>query len=865
MNTNPNAVEKLLRQQRRWNQYAWSLMVLAAGLAITLAFEWHRHPSLARVENWGHLPQWWLGGLATTLVAAAAIYFFRRNSVVQAAQAMDAQWQTKNRLETAAALSSAPDAIARAQREETAGFVEQTQLRPRRVPLAFLGGLVALLALAHLLTFASWARPLHGNLLGDKLAANAAEPAQAKPAADTQPKASIEWNSPEEEIKAAAVEEVPLEAVADSTSGLREAVLEISVNGERRPAVPVEMADLKMAGKHTIQTSIYMDQLGVKPYDIVSYNLRAQRNGIQKLAATVSPVQFVEIKPLREDVHECPPTQNPGQCFNYITAIKSAQLRAMKKNFILAHTDLAHDRDDWKDENQRDGTDQKTLEEKTGEVISLLTSNGAPEEIVGLIRRARPEMADAAQKIAATENEPALVPQGKALALITEVEKYLGKCVRQGPSLVQKVPDPFDKKALELKRRGQTPAGELEILAKEQARLADDIATTNAVTGTAADAGKPDPEKIIGPPAERESQISQRIGTLLDSTNFVAEVTRHLGEGRKQAQVSLLSLGMEDVVAAREPAAEAARELHLAAEAMKRAAEQVAKNELADALRALSDAAGGARITPAQISDAAARQQATNVMNQVANAARHLTDAARQQQQTGSAKAAAQLNELAKALAAADLQKLLQQLREQPRDPAVARNAADKLQDLADRAGLMRNNGPLSPAELARLADRLERAHANIQRLAAQKSAGKSPGNSSGNSPGKAGGSAPGNPGGAPGSFPSEIISDIREDLLAAVPVLPQSIQLAELRGQFRESPNPDATGDDVTVFLEKIDPPLEGVIKLLRAEIQGRQRPFQLTDEEVAQAPAAYRPAVADYFEKLSRDYPANSKASGK
>ena len=116
--------------------------------------------------------------------------------------------------------------------------------------------------------------------------------------------------------------------------------------------------------------------------------------------------------------------------------------------------------------------------------------------------------------------------------------------------------------------------------------------------------------------------------------------------------MSLLNLNMEDVVAAREPAAESARELHLAAEAMKRAAEQVAKNELADALRALSDAAGGARITPAQVSDAAARQQATNVMNQVQNAARNLAEAARQQQDTGSPKAATQLNDLAKALAA---------------------------------------------------------------------------------------------------------------------------------------------------------------------------------------------------------------------
>jgi hypothetical protein len=145
-----------------------------------------------------------------------------------------------------------------------------------------------------------------------------------------------------------------------------------------------------------------MDQLGVKAYDIVSYHLHAQRNGLQKLPETASPVQFVEIKPPREDVHECPPTKNPGKCFNYLAAIKSAQLRAMKDNFALAHTELPRDGKEWEDENQRVGADQNTLAEKTGEVIQMLTSNDAPEEIVGLLQRAEPEMADAGQKISAT-------------------------------------------------------------------------------------------------------------------------------------------------------------------------------------------------------------------------------------------------------------------------------------------------------------------------------------------------------------------------------------------------------------------------------------------------------------------------------
>ncbi|MGA3268331.1 MAG: hypothetical protein ABSE16_16090 [Verrucomicrobiota bacterium] len=854
MNANQYSVEELLRRQRRWNQYAWPLAVLAAGLGATLAFAWDRHPSVARVATWGHLPQWWLGGLAVTLIAAAVVWRLRHRTVSEAAQAMDEKWAAKNRLETAAALSSAPDAIARAQREETAGFVRQAQVRPRGIPLSYLGWLVMLLICGHLLTLLSWARPFSGGSLlpsasknPDQTAAQSASAATAPEAKPSAPEASITWNSPEEEIKAAAIEEVPLEAVADSQSGFHDAVLEVSVNGVGHPAVAIELAELKKAGPHTVQTSIYLDQLGVKPYDIVSYDLRAQRNGIQKLPVTVSPVQFVEVKPLREDVHECPPTQEPSTCFNYITAIKSAQLRAMKQNFVLAHTDLSHDSADWKDENKQVGTDQQTLAEKTGEVIDLLASHDAPDEIMSLIRQAKPEMSEAAQKILATQNEPALAPQGKALSLITEVEKYLGRSVRQGPSLVAKVPDPFDKKALELKRRDLTPAGEMEILAREQARLAGDIATTNALT---ADSGESEPGAISGTPAGRESQISQRFGTLLDSTNFPAETIKHLDLGHHQAEASLTKLNADDMVSAREPAAESARELRLAVEAVRQAAEQAARNELADALRALSDAAGGARITPAQPSDEAARQQASNVVSQVANAARNLTEAARQQQETGSAKAASQLNGLAQALAGTDVQKALQQLQAQPRDQQVAENAANQLQDLADQAGLLQNNGAMTPAELAQLIDRLQRDHVNIQRLIAQNSLPPSPDRPPNGTNGSPNVLTPNT-----GSFGSEIITDVREGVLEASAAMPQTGIVVPMRNQLHSPPIPGAPSANITAYLAKIDPPLENLITLLQTRLQ-QQRPFTLTDQQVAEALPAYRPAVADYFEQLSHDY---------
>jgi len=762
---------------------------------------------------------------------------------------------------------------------------------------------------------------------------------QTKPA---ESDARITWNSPESEIKAAAVEEVPLEATAVSSNGFHDAVLEIAVNGEGKSRTPITLDELKTTGKHTIKTSIYMDKIGVKPFDIVSYNLRAQRNGVTTAADTVSPIQFVQIKPLTENEPTNNPPQNQtnsnprnaSQNFDYITAIKSAQLRAIKENFTLANSELSHDSGDWKAGNEQVGAGQKTIAEKTGEAAVILASNGVPDQIVSLVRQAQPEMEDAARKISDTKNQPALAPQGRALALITQTEQYLAKSKRQAqagrPSPQNNVPDPFDKEPPQLAQRSQTPAGELETLAKEQARLADDLASGNSASEST---NKSDPQQISGTPAEREEQIHQRVGALLANTNFAAEVTQHLEQGRNQAQTSLSNLNKQDAVAAREPAAESARELKLAADAMQQAGEQQAKEELADALRALSDAAGGARNTPSQPSDAAARQQATNVTEQVRNEARNLAQAAQRQQENGSAQAAAQMNNLAKSLADPNLQKALQALREQPRNQTTAQNAANKIQDAADRAGTMRNNRPLSPADMAQLANELERAHANIQRLVAQNDATQtpagsprqpalaqtpagspgqptpaqtptsSPGQSAptqtpATSPGQTAASqAPGNspgqpaqspantpPSGTPDSsskfgsalglgsgqrlpsaFADEIINDVRKDVFAARPMLPQAVQMAQLRGAFRESPVPDSEYADKVAFLKKIDPQLEGLIKLLRAENSENRRPYPLTDDQLAQTPAGYRPAVADYFERLSRDYQTNSETSGK
>jgi hypothetical protein len=550
---------------------------------------------------------------------------------------------------------------------------------------------------------------------------------------------------------------VPLEAQADSETGLRDLTLNIEVNGETKLKTPVQLDEIAKPGPHKIGTSMFLDQLQVQAFDIVSYHLSAQRIAAAALPETVSPEQFVEVRPFRDDVHEAsgpkgtsmPVTDNGNS--NLARALKSAQLHLLKENFVLAHSDLAHTGSDWQNENTHVASEQGVLKDKTGQAIQAFVKQGMAAQVINLLTQAQPLMATAADKIKAAQNEPALVPQGKSLALITELEKYIVKAISQGsgsgsdPGQTQarnqaaaspnrpnspNTPDPFEKdRDLELKQRGTTQAGELETLAAEQARLADDLSMSDSTTGTFGVAASPspaasdtaqnsaqnsaqkDPTHIDGTFSERQTQISQRVGAVLNGTALSPEVTKHLDA--------------EDVARSREAAAAAARELQAAVTAMDAEGRQQAQQQMDAAIHVLNKAADQARNAPRQGNQQAAQQMAQQAQAQAAQAQQDLARAAQQQQAGGSAMSAKQLMDLAKALNSQQTRDALNKLQAAPQDAAAAKTAANNLQHLADQAARKPGHAGPTADELNRLAQNLERERANLNHLAALPNAGQ--------------------------------------------------------------------------------------------------------------------------------------------
>jgi hypothetical protein len=71
----------------------------------------------------------------------------------------------------------------------------------------------------------------------------------------------------------------------------------------------------------------------------------------------------------------------------------------------------------------------------------------------------------------------------------------------------------------------------------------------------------------------------------------------------------------------------------------------------------------------------------------------------------------------------------------------------------------------------------------------------------------------------------------------------------------------PPSTAGEYPPLILQIDPLLTDVINSLQTKLTGMRRQFDLAEKDPAAAPPAYREAVADYFERVSRDYqpPAN------
>jgi hypothetical protein len=571
---------------------------------------------LAALEGNGWWPgaaPWILGTVgAAALLLAAWFIHARGQTPARLARKLDSRWLLHARLESATELAGDQTTWADALRENAS-----QSMRGRRLPgmRAWRSGQAALLGLAALLL-------AEGAALGIRsLRSASASAAAGKPAPADEVHGSIEWKTPESEIKATAIEEVPLTALADSNTGFRSLSLETIVNGERELSRPLDrgmLAEVTKSGAHEITLSLFLDELKLKPFDMVSYRLVAELNTPGAKRVISSPPQFVEIRPPQRDATLTGEVSDfPAQLFD----LKSRQLRLIKQNAALAQLSGVADSDPtWAPENTRVASEQEKLAAQAEEVLAAVKAKRLPSLVTENLAAAATAMRSASKDIATKANEAAAKPQNRALALITELQQFLGQAL--SASGVTSVSDPIrDEQVFQLPPRSETPAGQLEKLAERQQK-------ENSLLSAVGDKGASDK----GEAAAEQAAIAQEAARLAASGNYDSTVLSTLTGGGLAAGDAFRQLGLDDPQAARVPAAAAQQAFEAAVEAQEKAGRAIAVAELEQVRRKLN---------------AAARASADERKQRLATARAMLRTAALTQQKTGSAEAARELARLA--------------------------------------------------------------------------------------------------------------------------------------------------------------------------------------------------------------------------
>jgi hypothetical protein len=117
---------------------------------------------------------------------------------------------------------------------------------------------------------------------------------------------TVKFSKPGRDTQASPVEEVFEEVRADDDFGVKKVDMFYSVNGGAEKTVSLFNGQ-KALPEVTASHTIYLEELGLKPGDFVSYYAKATDNdSLQNGKTTTSDIYFVQIRPFKKDYTQAP-------------------------------------------------------------------------------------------------------------------------------------------------------------------------------------------------------------------------------------------------------------------------------------------------------------------------------------------------------------------------------------------------------------------------------------------------------------------------------------------------------------------------------------------------------------------------------
>jgi len=253
---------------------------------------------------------------------------------------------------------------------------------------------------------------------------------------------TVSFEKPKRDISANPIEEVSVQARADDDYGVKELDLIYSVNGGDEKTVTLYGKGAKALPQVSAGHTIYLEELGVKPGDFVSYYAKAYDNDtVQGPKSASSDIYFVKILPFNQNFHQAQSQGGGGGGGGGNRNNQAGALSEQERQIISATFNVERDRpktpaDKFKENTVFIGLSQSKLREQLEELIQQMQQRLGNDEkfrqIAEILPKAAAEMKNAEGLLQGLKTKDALAPEQRALKHLQDAEQLYDLIVSQG-------------------------------------------------------------------------------------------------------------------------------------------------------------------------------------------------------------------------------------------------------------------------------------------------------------------------------------------------------------------------------------------------------------------------------------------------
>lgn len=251
----------------------------------------------------------------------------------------------------------------------------------------------------------------------------------------------VSFSKPGRDTTATSIEEVYVEAHAEDDFGVRDLELVYAVNGGDEKTVKLFSGDRRLADVSAGHT-FYLEELGVKAGDSVSYYARAADNNGEAGNRQTSDIYFMRIRPFKKDFRAAQSMAGGGGGgggggMNEVNALSEQQRQIISATFNIQRDRKDLPADKLKERTVVVGLSQSRLREQVEGLVTRMTSrflqpDPSFKKIAALLPQAIAEMKLAEAQLAQVKPEGALPPENKALQYLQTAEEEYETQVSSG-------------------------------------------------------------------------------------------------------------------------------------------------------------------------------------------------------------------------------------------------------------------------------------------------------------------------------------------------------------------------------------------------------------------------------------------------